>query len=110
MRYKDVADFPGKENLSETELNKVMHASLSMGDNMLMAGDMLANLGQHFKEGNNVTLSLHPHSKEEADELYKGLSEGGQPQMPMQDMFWGDYWGMLKDKFGTDWMINFHKE
>ena len=107
MRFKEVAEFPGKEKLSETDLNKIMHIALPIGDNMLMATDMLESQGQKLKTGNDVTLSVHPDSKEEADRLYNELSAGGKAHMPMADMFWGDYWGMLTDKFGVNWMVNF---
>ena len=105
MRFKEVAKFPGKEKLSEADLNKVMHVSLNIGENMLMATDLLESLGQHLKPGNVYTLSLHPDSKEEADRLYKALSQDGKPSQPMAEVFWG-YWGMLTDKFGIQWMIN----
>jgi len=108
MRFKDAAAFPGKEKLSESDLNKVMHASLQIGDNMLMATDMLEAFGQQLKTGNSSTLSLHPDSKEEADRLYKALSCDGQPLSPMAETFWG-YWGMLIDKFGVQWMVNLEK-
>lgn len=106
-RFKDVADLPGKENLSTADLNKIMHIALNIGDNMLMATDTLESMRQHLTTGTNVTLSLHPDSKKEADRLYNALSAGGQPTMPMMDMFWGDYWGMLTDKFGIQWMVNY---
>ena len=107
MRFKEVAEFPGKEKLSEADLNKMMHISLPIGDNMLMATDMLESQGQKLKTGNDVTLSVHPDSKKEADRLYNELSSGGKAHMPMADMFWGDYWGMLTDKFGVNWMVNY---
>ena len=109
MRFKEVAEFPGKEKLSEADLNKMMHISLPVGDNMLMATDMLESMGQKLKTGNDVTLSLHPDNRKEADRLYNELSAGGKPHMPMADMFWGDYWGMLTDKFGVNWMVNYSK-
>ena len=109
MRFKDVADMPGKEKLSKEELNKMMHIALPIGDNMLMATDMLEGLGQQLKTGNSHTLSVHTDSREEADRVYKGLSKDGKAHMPMADMFWGDYWGMLTDKFGVNWMVNFSK-
>ncbi len=110
MRFKDVEDLPGKEHLSEKDLNGIMNVTLPVGDNILMGTDSLESMGQHLKEGNNVSLSLHPDNKEEADRLYKELSKGGQSTMPMMDMFWGDYWGMLTDKFGIQWMVNYHKD
>jgi len=106
MRFKDVPDLPGKEKMSEADLNKIMHVSLPIGNNMLMGTDMLESMGQHLKTGNAYTLSVHPESKEEADRLYKALSQGGTPHQPMTEMFWG-YWGMLADKFGIQWMVNF---
>ena len=105
MHFKDVPEFPGKEKLSNGDLDKVMHVALKIGDNMLMATDMLETLGQHLKPGNNSTLSLHPDNKDEADKLYHAISEGGKRHVPMTDMFWG-YWGMLTDKFGVQWMVN----
>jgi PhnB protein len=107
MRFKDVADLPGKENLNAADLNKIMHVALNIGDNMLMATDVLESMGQHLTTGTNFSLSLHPDSKKEADRLYNELSAGGQPTMPMMDMFWGDYWGALTDKFGIQWMVNY---
>ncbi len=106
MRFKDMPEFPGKDKLSEEDLNKMMHVSLNIGDNTLMGTDMLESLGQHLKPGNNITLSMHPDSKEEADKIYASLSEGGKAHQPMTQMFWG-YWGMLTDKFGIQWMVNF---
>lgn len=82
MRFKDAAAFPGKEKLSEQDLNKVMHVSLKIGDNMLMATDMLEAFGQHLKTGNNSTLSLHPDKNEESDRLYQALSRDGQALAP----------------------------
>jgi len=56
-------------------------------------------------EGNNVTLSLNPDTKAEADRLYKELSHGGTEGVAPHDEFWG-YWGTCKDKFGIRWMFN----
>ena len=109
FRFKDVQDLPGKEALSEKDVNGVMHMALPIGNNMLMGTDAIPSMGQNVTFGNNIQLSLHPDSREEADRLYAGLSKGGQQTMPMQDMFWGDYWGMLTDKFGVIWMVNYHK-
>lgn len=107
MRFKEVQDLPGKEHMSESDLNKIMHVALKVGDNMLMGTDALESMGQKLSMGDNISLSLHPDSKEEADRLYKGLSAGGNATMPMMDMFWGDYWGSLTDKFGVQWMVNY---
>ncbi len=109
-RFKDVADLPGREHLSEKDLNGVMNIQLPVGNNILMGTDALESMGQRATLGNSVTLSVHPDSKKEADRLYEALSTGGKPSMPMADMFWGDYWGMLTDKFGIQWMVNYRKQ
>ncbi len=105
LRFKDAPNFPGKDLLDESDLNKVMNASLTFDDNVLMATDMLESMGQYLLPGNGYTLALHPESKEEGDWLYEGLSRGGQALSPMAELHWG-YWGMLTDKFGVQWMIN----
>lgn len=98
---------PGSENLPENERNRVMHIALPIDANTtLMASDILPSAGHVLSEGNNVQLSLHPESREEADNLFSALSEGGNVEMPMEDTFWGAYFGSFTDKFGIKWMIN----
>lgn len=98
---------PGSENLPENERNRVMHIALPIdGHTTLMASDILPSAGHKLTEGNNVQLSLHPESRDEADRLFNALSAGGQVEMPMEDTFWGAYFGSFTDKFGIKWMIN----
>lgn len=73
---------------------------------MLMGTDAVESMGQVVKPGNNIHLCLSPDSKTEADRLFKALSAGGTPVMPMADQAWGAYFGMATDKFGISWMIN----
>jgi PhnB protein len=98
---------PGTENLSDEEKNRVMHVALPIGDDMLMASDIVPSMGHKLVVGNNNYVSVFPDSREQADTFFNKLSEGGQVEMPMADQFWGDYFGSLKDKFGVCWMINF---
>lgn len=100
---------PGMENLKEEEKNLVMHAALQVGDTLLMASDIVPSLGHKLELGNHIYLTLHVDSRAEADRVFQGLSEGGTAEMPMADMFWGDYYGCLKDKFGVGWMISYHE-
>ena len=107
MGINRIGEAPGCENLSEEEKKRVMHIALPINDQItLMASDTIPSMGHVLKEGNNVHISLHPDTKEEADRLFKGLSEDGQVEMEMQDTFWGAYFGNFKDKFGINWMIN----
>jgi PhnB protein len=103
-----IGDAPGCENLPEDEKRRVMHVALPIDENtMLMASDIVPSAGHVLKEGNNVHLSLHPGSREEADRLFNGLSAGGKIEMPMQDTFWGAYYGSFQDRFGIHWMVNY---
>jgi PhnB protein len=94
-------------NASEKDKARVMHAELRAGDFLLMASDGMPN--NEVKFGDSVSLSVHTKSKEETDDLFKKLSEGGQVTMPLEDTFWGAYFGMLIDKFGIHWLFNFQK-
>jgi len=101
-------DAPGTESLTEEEKNRVLHASLPIGkEQYLMASDCLSSQGHVLKKGNNHYISITTDSREEADRLFHGLSSGGTIEMPMEEMFWGDYFGSFIDRFGICWMISF---
>lgn len=109
MRMKDMPPQPGAPALPENEKNKVMHVALPiLGGIQIMGSDMLESMGHKLVEGNNFTISLNPDTKEEADRLYKELSEGGADGVAPHDEFWG-YWGTCKDRFGIRWMFNIMK-
>jgi PhnB protein len=102
------ADTPEAPKLSDDEKNKIMHVSLPLGKDLtLMATDALESMGQKLQSGNNFYISISTDTKEEADKLFNDLSSGATIEMAMQDTFWNAYFGMLKDKFGVQWMINF---
>lgn len=102
-----MGDAPGMQ-LSDDDKKRIMHIGLPIGPHtILMGSDIMPNMGHVMQVGNNVHLSLHPQSREEADRLFNGLSAGGQIKMPMADTFWGAYFGMFTDKYGISWMINF---
>jgi PhnB protein len=101
------SDNPQCADWSEADKNKVMHAALPIGDSMLMASDAIGMPGQEYKPGNNFTIAIGPDSRDEADRLFADPSEGGKSDMPLQDMFWGGYFGSLTDKFGVRWLINY---
>ena len=74
-----------------------------------MGSDTGGEWAQYFKAGNNFSVSITAESKEEADRLFNGLSAGGKVTMPLASTFWGDYFGMLEDKFGINWMMSFNE-
>ncbi len=103
VRFKD---FPMEGvNIPKEDENKIMHVGLPIGEDVLMATDALESLGQELVQGNNMYISVHPATKEEADEIFNALSVGGEIEMAIADQAWGDYFGSLKDKFGTLWMV-----
>jgi PhnB protein len=100
-------DVPNMPPLPENEKGKVMHVAMPiLGGTVIMATDMLESMGHKLKIGNNVTINLEPDTREETERLYKALSEGATECMPLQDMFWGAYWGVCLDRFGIRWMFN----
>jgi PhnB protein len=104
-----MSEAPGSEDLSEVEKNRTMHISLPIGGGiLLMASDIVPSMGHKLNQGNGLYISLHPESREEADRIFQNLSEGGEVEMPMEDQFWGDYFGSFVDKFGVCWMINYN--
>lgn len=104
-----MSDVPDADKLPEEERNRIMHISLPIGkDTILMASDILPSMGHTLNKGNNLYISLHPESKEEADRIFNQLSEGGEIEMPIEVQFWGDYFGCFTDKFGVMWMVNFN--
>ena len=105
MRFKDLSspEFPVADN----EANKIMHIALPIGKNILMANDVPEILGRVNENENRSKISISAESKEEADKLFNGLSEGGQVEMTIADSPWGSYFGMFRDKFGIEWMVDF---
>lgn len=105
QRFREV---PGMPPMSAEDGEKIMHVELAIvGGHVLMGTDALESLGQSLTMGTNVHLNLEPDTRAEADRLFAGLAaEGGTASMPMQEMFWGAYWGSLTDRFGVQWMIN----
>jgi PhnB protein len=110
MRMGDLPQQEGMPQLSAEDKKKVMHVSLPIfGGTNIMGTDILESMGQKLKIGNNTTISLEPDTKEEADRIYKALSEGGTDCVAPHDEFWG-YWGVCLDRFGIRWMFNVPKQ
>jgi PhnB protein len=95
--------------IPEEEANGIMHMALPIGSTMLMGTDVPSTMPQ-VKAGTNISLCISVDSRADADRIFKALSEDGKVQMPMQDMFWGDYYGMLTDKYEIQWMISYNEQ
>lgn len=108
-RFSDMPEDPAHP-MTEEDKNMIMHISLPISkETNLMGSDAGGGWAPDLKVGNNVSISINTGSKEEADRLYNGLASGGNAVMPMADAFWGDYFGMLVDKFQINWMISFNE-
>ena len=105
IRLKDLAS--PEFVVAPNDANKIMHIALPIGKNILMANDIPESMGRVNENENRSKISISAESKEEADKLFNGLSAGGEVEMPMADSPWGSYFGMFRDKFGIEWMINF---
>jgi PhnB protein len=105
IRFKDISspDHPVAEN----EANKIMHIALPIGKNILMANDVPESMGRVNENENRSKISISAESREEADKLFSGLSAGGNIEVPIEDSPWGSYFGMFRDKFGIEWMVDF---
>jgi PhnB protein len=91
----------------ESEKDLIMHISLPISKETTLMG---SDTGSGFPKvafGNNFSIYVNTDSKAEADGKFAALSDGGKVNMPMEDTFWGSYFGMLEDKFGVNWMVSF---
>ena len=106
-RFRDIPPQEGMPAIAEADKDLVMHIALPiMAGHVLMGTDAPESMGFTLVQGNNVYISLSPDTRAESDRLFNALSAGGKVEMPMQEMFWGDYYGSFKDRFGVQWMIN----
>lgn len=104
VRFKDVAgpDMP----VSENDADKIMMIALPVsGNNMLIGNDVPEFMGKVNENENRSKIHVCVDSKEEADRTFGELSSGGQVEVPMSDSAWGSYFGMFRDKYGIEWVI-----
>ena len=106
-RFSEIPSQEGAPAMSEDDKNLIMHITLPiLGGHVLMGTDAPESMGFHVNFGNNIYINLEPDTRSETDRLFKLLSEGGKIEMPLQEMFWGDYYGSCTDKYGVQWMFN----
>ncbi len=105
VRFKDIAssEFP----VPEEDADKLMRIVLPIGGNTLIANDVPASLGPVNENENRSKIAVQAETKEEADKIFKGLSEGGAVEMPMAESPWGTYFAMFRDRYGIEWTVEF---
>ena len=81
---------------------RIMHVRLDVGDQMLMGSDGIPG---HFSKPQGFAVSLQVTASQ-AERIFEALSQGAEVDMPLQQTFWSPRFGMLRDRFGTPWMIN----
>lgn len=106
VRFKDMAI--AEHPISEKEADKIMHIALPIGkSSLLMGSDTPEFMGRHNEKENRSKISVSAESKEEANHIFNSLSAGGEVEMPIGESPWGSYFGMFRDKYGIEWMIDF---
>lgn len=111
QRFDELPAEPGQPPVPDKVKKMVLHVELPLvGDHILMGSDAPAEMGFTVTQGNNMHVNVEPSSRKETDRIFNALSKGGKVSMPLQDMFWGAYFGSLTDKFGINWMINFQQK
>jgi PhnB protein len=106
-RFGEVPAAPGQPPLPEADRQRVMHVELAiLAGHVLMGTDVPESMGFKVQHGNGVHINLEPDTRAETDRLFNALAAGGTIDMPLQDMFWGGYFGSLTDRFGIRWMFN----
>ena len=103
IRFKDLSNTG--HQLSEKEANKIMHIALPIGNSILMANDVPDFLGRVNENENRSKIAVAAKSREEADKIFNGLSQGGTVEMPIGESPWGSYFAMFRDKYGIEWMV-----
>jgi PhnB protein len=96
------ADLPP---VPDHEKGRIMHVSLPIGSSILMGSDSCSAFGPPPAVGDNFAISFGAESREQADEVFGKLSDGGSVRMPMEEAFWGAYFGACVDRFGINWQV-----
>jgi PhnB protein len=97
------AESPMAEQVPAAHRDKVIHARITFGDQVLMGSDAPPDRYEPMK---GFSVSLQVETAVEAEKIFKALSEKGSVSMPIQKTFWAERFGALVDEFGTPWMIN----
>lgn len=101
-------DMPSEHPVPESEKEKIMHISLPISkETILMGSDCSEAFGKVTQIGDNFSISINTETEEEANKIFNALSAAGKVTMPLNKTFWGAFFGMLTDKFGINWMVNY---
>lgn len=106
QRFSDVPAETATSTEAPVDGDMILHVSLPIGDGVLMGSDRPAYMGP-TTTGDNMHINLSPDGEEQGRQIFNSLSEGGQVTVPFEKTFWDAHFGMLVDKFGVQWMVNY---
>jgi len=110
QRFGEIPADPNQPPMSEELKKMIIHVELPLiGGHVLMGTDAPKEMGFTVEKGNNMHINLEPDSRAETERIFNELSVAGNISMPLQDMFWGAYFGSFTDQFGINWMVNFQE-
>lgn len=101
-----MGEMPGTESLPAKDRNLIAHVRLEVGDAVLMGSDWCGPTAEPYPGIHGNAVSLGVDEPEEAERVFKALSEGGKVTMPIAETSWALRFGMLTDRFGAMWMVN----
>lgn len=107
LMLQPIGESPMSDKMPTQMKNAILHATLTNGDLVLLASDMVSPKG--LIKGNNISLTLNCNTEASARELYEKLSEGGEKDHPLENTFWGALFGDLTDKYGNHWLIHYQQ-
>ena len=107
LTFQTVGESPMAKEMPKETHNRIMHAELKKGEVQFSASDMMRDKAV---VGDNIALSLNCESEQETKKLFEALSSGGEVFMPLEKQFWGALFGVVTDKFGIEWMLNYQLE
>ena len=105
VRFKDIAS--PEFQVPENEADKIMRIVLPIGGNTLLANDVPESMGPVNENENRSKIAVIAETKEEAERIFNGLSDGGTVEMPMDESPWGTYFAMFRDQYGIEWTVEF---
>lgn len=107
-RFKDT---PESGKIPAADQDKMMHIALFVDKSpFLMATDVLESMGQKLQMGNNIHLSVFTSSEAETSRIFDAFAKKGKVTVPLAKQFWGDFFGMVTDQYGIQWMVTFSSQ
>ena len=107
LSLQTIGESPMADKIPPQMQESILHSTLTKGDLVLMASDMVGEKG--LIKGNAVSLMLNCNSEDEIRTFYAKLSTDGQTTHPLENSFWGALFGDLIDKYGNQWLLHFDK-